>query len=276
MTPIISTNDFSNLDNFIVVDCRHNLQDSEQGRKSYLEGHIPESFFLHADEDLSNKEKIEKEVYGRHPLPEKKAFVQKLASIGANNDTLLIAVDDASGVFSARFWWLCKWIGHDKCCILDGGIDAWKRSNFELTTKITHPKKGAIQPRPNLCAQWTYGEIRAWVNDKSNDKVCLLLDARAKERFEGLVEPIDKKAGHIPGAINRPFSENLDESGLFKPKNVLKKEFLSLLDERDSSSVVHMCGSGITACHNLLSMEIAGLTDSALYAGSWSEWCNQS
>jgi thiosulfate/3-mercaptopyruvate sulfurtransferase len=212
---------------------------------------------------------------GRHPLPTPEAFAARLASLGATEKTLVIGYDASGGVYASRLWWMCRWIGHLKCGVLDGGIQAWEAEGGPLTTEAFSAKgTGRISVRPSLAPLWTLDHVKAWVDSGSDSELALLLDARLGERFRGEQETLDPVAGHIPGAMNRPFTENLAPGGCFKKPSELHAEFSALLKETDPMSVVHSCGSGVTACHNLLAMELAGLHGSALYAGSWSEWCS--
>ena len=275
MKPIISLDEIKKIDNVVFVDCRHFLNNPKLGRTKFDESHIPNSFFMDANQDLSSPKKIEQRKYGRHPLPEKNIFVKNLSNIGVNSNTSLISYDDVGGVFAARFWWMCKWIGHTNCAVLDGGINSWLKDKKSLSSDIKPNHQGNIVLKSSLSCEWKYEQIKAWIDHGSNTEICTLIDARAPERFEGREEPIDIKAGHVPGAVNRPFTENLTPDGLFKSKEKLREEFLSIISNNNPNSVVHMCGSGITACHNLISMEFAELYGSSLYVGSWSEWCNK-
>ncbi|GIR48173.1 MAG: hypothetical protein CM15mP58_02700 [Burkholderiaceae bacterium] len=224
------------------------------------------------EKDMSDPEKISKKIYGRHPLPAVEDFINFLQVNGINSDTHLVAYDDDGGVYAARFWWMLNWIGHHKVSILNGGLKAWQKSGNHLENTKPVRKRGQIQKKPGLVHQWKIAEISAWIESEKNNEVGILIDARMPERFNGEVEPLDLKAGHIAGALNRPYVDNLEENGYFKSPEKLRKEFLKVLNYTNPASVVHMCGSGITACHNLVSMEIAQLVGSNLYVGSWSEW----
>ena len=260
-------------DKSLFVDCRHSLQDTDYGKKQFLLSHIPGSFFAHLDKNLSDPKKIKEKIFGRHPLPEKNDFLNFLKSNGVNNNSHLIAYDDSDGVYASRFWWMLQMIGHNNVSILNGGIDSWKRSGKLLDKKIGSVKKGNISFKGSRVFEWRLPEVKAWVSAKHKDEIAIVIDARATERFKGLSEPIDKKAGHIPGAINRPFTENLGSDGKFKSALDLEKEYKKLIGNSNPANIVHMCGSGVTACHNLFSMELCELTGSSLYVGSWSEWC---
>ena len=256
----------------LFVDCRHSLKDKDLGQRLYEDHHLPNAIFAHTEKDLSDPEKISKKIYGRHPLPVIEDFINFLQVNGVNSDTHLVAYDDDGGVYAARFWWMLNWIGHQKISILNGGLKAWQKSGKHLENTKPIRKRGQIQKKSGLVHQWKIGEISAWVESEKNSEVAVLIDARMPERFHGQVEPLDFKAGHIAGALNRPYVDNLDENGYFKSPEMLRKEFLEVLNHTNPASVVHMCGSGITACHNLVAMEIAQLVGSSLYVGSWSEW----
>ena len=256
----------------LFVDCRHSLKDKDLGQRLYEDHHLPNAIFAHTEKDLSDPEKISKKIYGRHPLPVIEDFINFLQVNGVNSDTHLVAYDDDGGVYAARFWWMLNWIGHHKISILNGGLKAWQKAGNHLENTKPIRKKGQIQKKPGLVHQWKIAEILAWVESENNNEVAVLIDARMPERFNGQLEPLDFKAGHIAGALNRPYVDNLEENGYFKSPEKLSKEFLEVLNHTNPASVVHMCGSGITACHNLVAMEIAQLVGSNLYAGSWSEW----
>jgi thiosulfate/3-mercaptopyruvate sulfurtransferase len=250
-----------------VFDCRHDLMNPEVGARAYQATHIAGAQFLHCDHDLSGPKTG---ANGRHPLPDPEAFATLLAERGVDNETQVVAYDDADGIFASRLWWMLRWLGHERVAVLDGGFPAWVEEGL--------PRARGIERRPS--AYFGYRLMRnsladaQFVHTHLNDPGTLLLDARAPERFRGEAEPLDPVAGHVPGAVNRFFGLNLDADGRFKPPSLLRAEYELLLKARDARDVVHMCGSGVTACHNLLAMEIAGLCGSRLYAGSWSEWCS--
>lgn len=275
MNPIITSQEVVAYEGpLILIDVRHSLNDPTAGIMAYAQGHLPGAAFLSVDEELSGDSSPGNG--GRHPLPKPEDFAQRLAELGATEETLLVAYDDQGGLFAARFWWLARWIGHLKVAVLDGGLKGWLDSGGPLkTNEFKAAKAGKIAVRPSLCPRWNLEMIEAWVAASSNPEFAILLDARAADRYRGEVEPIDPVAGHIPGAINRPFMSNLDEKGRFKSASELQAEFTAILGDADPTSVVHTCGSGISACHNLLAMEAAGLVGSALYPGSWSEWCGR-
>jgi thiosulfate/3-mercaptopyruvate sulfurtransferase len=255
----------------LIIDCRHDLFNPDAGPKAYAEGHLPGAAFLHIDRDLSGPMTGKN---GRHPLPKPEAFAATLAALGANEQTLIVAYDASAGMFASRLWWMCRWIGHINCALLDGGLQNWLAQDGPLSqTPFVAKTGGRISLRPSLAPLWTLDHVAAWVSSGADQDIAYLLDARAPERYRGEVEPLDPVAGHIPGAINRPFTDNLNEKGCFKAPSQLNAEFRALIGEQDPMAVIHHCGSGVTACHNVLAMELAGLHGSALYAGSWSEWC---
>lgn len=248
-----------------VFDCRHLLSDVEFGEKAYAEGHVPGAFFLHLDRDLSGPMNGRN---GRHPLPDPRSLANTLGAAGVARETQVVVYDDAGGMMAGRLWWLLRWLGHDRVALLDGGINQWLKEGRELSTDL---------PRPVPCdfdiarRDWVVSteEVLANINKES---FCLV-DARSPDRFRGENETLDPVGGHIPGARNRFFRDNLDDMGCFRPAVELRREFLDLFAGMEVDKAVMLCGSGVTACHNLLAMEIAGLHGARLYAGSWSEWC---
>ncbi|WP_415893610.1 sulfurtransferase [Neptuniibacter sp. PT8_73] len=249
---------------WVVFDCRFNLADTSAGKNAYLEGHIPGAIYLDLDQDLSSS--ITPET-GRHPLPDLERFVARLVQSGVSNNTQVVVYDDCAGAMAARCWWLLRLVGHKAVAVLDGGLPAWQLLSGELNDHIPQPTSTAytssLQQNQNL----TVSEVEQALDAQS----IYLVDARAAERYRGEVEPIDPIAGHVPSALNRPLTDNLAE-GKFKPAAQLREEWLSVLGGKSVEAVVHMCGSGVTACHNQLAMEIAGLSGSRVYSGSWSEW----
>jgi thiosulfate/3-mercaptopyruvate sulfurtransferase len=250
----------------VICDCRHDLMDLEKGRRGYAEGHIPGAHFIHLDEDLSGTKTGKN---GRHPLPQIDAFAKKMGSIGIDHSKRVIAYDDAGGPYAARLWWLLRWAGHDNVAVLDGGINKWQAEGraVDRTSPITRPATFAAKLKDGMTVDANF--ILANIKQPS----AIVVDARAPERYRGEMEPVDPVAGHIPGALNRLFKNNLNADGTFKPVATLKQEFAELLKGKSPGEVVNQCGSGVTACHNLFAMEIAGLSGSKLYPGSWSEWC---
>jgi thiosulfate/3-mercaptopyruvate sulfurtransferase len=253
---------------WIVCDCRHDLLDYEAGRSAYAKAHIPDARFLHLDEDLSGPKTGRN---GRHPLPHPITFTLRLGALGIDNSRQIVAYDASGGYYAARLWWMLRWVGHARAAVLDGGWDAWTKSGYAVTDKL--PVAQPTTFNPNLQAQHAVdtGFVAARL---PRQEICLL-DARSAERYRGENETLDPVGGHIPGAINRFFKHNLDATGCFRSAAELKLEFAELLGAHAPQSVVHQCGSGVTACHNLLAMEISGLAGSRLYPGSWSEWCSE-
>ena len=268
--PLISTARLAEIidhDDVIVVDCRHQLGDSAAGARAWQEGHIHGAVHANLDGDLSDLDKLGQ---GRHPWPDAPDFMRWLTRIGWTPQKHVVAYDDAGGALAAsRLWWMLRLIGHDNAQVLDGGLAAWTRAGYPLESSAQDIVASELQERI-----WAVDQLVDAQSLKSTleDRSTLLIDARAEPRYRGEVEPIDKVAGHVPGALNRPFSANLDDEGLFKSPARLREEWLAIISGRDSSNVVHMCGSGVTACHNLLAMEHAGLSGSRLYAPSWSGW----
>lgn len=250
-----------------VFDCRHDLRDTAYGEKAYAREHIPGSLFLHLDRDLSRPGNGRN---GRHPLPEVESVAARMAACGVGDDTQVVAYDNEGGIFAARLWWLLRWLGHDKVAVLNGGLPGWKRAKLPLTADLPQIQPANFTPRPEVLPRIETTQILATLGSDA----LLLIDARSPERFAGQGETLDPVGGHIPGAINRFYFDNLDDAGCyFKPADELRAEFLAAIGPRDPATVVQQCGSGVTACHNLLAMEIAGLPGSRLYPGSWSEWC---
>jgi thiosulfate/3-mercaptopyruvate sulfurtransferase len=249
----------------VLIDTSFDLADLSAGERSWHEGHIPGSLYLHLERDLSG---TKTGTNGRHPLPERSAFAATLGRCGITPQTQVVALDRQGGPYAARLWWMLRWMGHSAVAVLDGGVAAWVDSGGTLTTDTTQPSAAPPYPeRPSLAATISANELATQLGRTR------LIDARAAERFRGEVEPLEAVAGHIPGALNRFFKDNLDGAARFKPATQLRAEFMPLLGAAGAATeVVHQCGSGVTACHNLLAMEHAGLTGSVLYPGSWSEW----
>ena len=249
---------------WIVVDCRFSLADPEAGRRAYRDSHLPGAHYAHLDEDLSGPVTP---TTGRHPLPDPERLARKLGVWGIDRDTRVVAYDDMGGMLAAaRLWWLLRWLGHTACAVLDGGLPAWRRAGWPLTAEAPSARPTTFAPRP---------DDRLWMSTEqvlTLPAADVLLDARAAARYRGEMEPIDPVAGHIPGALNLPTDGNLTPDGPFLPVAALRARFAAALGDRPPPSVIHTCGSGVTACHNLLAMEVAGLGGSRLYAGSWSEW----
>lgn len=254
--------------NWVIVDCRHDLVAPDAGRASFEAGHIPLAHFAHLDQDLSGAKQTANSTFkGRHPLPETDALITTLRNLGISDETQVIAYDAQGGMFAARLWWLLRSVGHASVAVLDGGLGAWQAEGQTLSTAAPMTVKGTISVKPSLV---TSVDVQNVLNNLTNPQRTLV-DARAPDRFRGENETIDPMGGHIPGAKNRFFKDNLQPDGRFKPGHQLHEEFNHIISA--SQTTVMQCGSGVTACHNLLAMEIAGLHGAALYPGSWSEWC---
>jgi thiosulfate/3-mercaptopyruvate sulfurtransferase len=269
-TTLVSTSDLAaHLDDagWTVCDCRHDLVDTEAGRRAYAESHIPGARFVHLDEDLSAPKTGKN---GRHPLPDMDQFVRRLGRIGISSTSQVVSYDASGGFYAARLWWMLRWLGHDAVAVLDGGWDAWRKAPYPITNQIPVIEAAPLTLRRRADLACDAGTIVANLG-KPKPR---LLDARSPDRYRGENETLDPVAGHIPGAGNRFFKLNLDADGGFKPPFALREKFLAALGPIPPSDVIHSCGSGVTACHNLLAMEIAGLPGSRLYPGSWSEWCS--
>lgn len=253
--------------NFVVLDCRSELTDPKAGPAAFAAGHIPGA--QHADPDihLSDKSPAPNGAFrGRHPLPSPDAFIETLRDLGVYPNSQVIAYDAHGGMFASRLWWMLRWVGHHGVAVLDGGLPAWVAAGGTLTTDVINRPRGSITLQPSLAATVSADDVLANLPAGANT----VIDARAADRFRGENEVIDPVAGHIPGAKNRPFKDNLQADGRFKPADALRAEFSSLI--KSPEATIAQCGSGISACHNLLAMELAGLPGAALYPGSWSEW----
>jgi thiosulfate/3-mercaptopyruvate sulfurtransferase len=250
---------------WVVCDCRHDLTDYEAGRRDYHHAHIPGARFLHLDEDLSGPKTG---LNGRHPLPHPATFALRLGALGIDSGKQVVAYDASGGSYAARLWWMLRWAGHTAVAVLDGGWQAWTAGGHPVSAEEPPVQRATytLHPRSDLAVD------AAYVAAHLADPTIAVIDARAPDRFRGENETLDPVPGHIPGALNRFFRSNLEASGSFKAVDALEREFAALLGTRSPSAVVHQCGSGVTACHNLLAMEHAGLTGSRLYPGSWSEW----
>lgn len=249
----------------VVVDCRFNLLEPAAGRAAYDRGHVPRARYAHLDDDLARHPKPGE---GRHPLPERDTFAATLGRWGIRPTDTVVAYDEGSGAIAARLWWLLRWLGHESSYVLDGGFAAWQAASLPVEDEQPRWQAARYEPhRPESAPIVATAELRDRIANGE-----LLVDARAAPRYRGEQEPIDPVAGHVPGARNRPFSSNVTAAGMFRPSPELRTELLDLLEGREPSRIIAMCGSGVTACHLLLAMEVAGLPGGQLYAGSWSEW----
>ena len=245
-------------------DCRFDLMKPKSGRKQYQTDHIPGATYVHLDKDLSSP--IGPQT-GRHPLPDVDALVAKLSKWGVGDETQVVVYDDNIGMFASRLWWLLRWLGHEKVAVLDGGYQAWKAEGQPVTAEVKQHEPATFPPK--LQEGWVVTTHEIMALEQAGD---ILLDARAPERYRGEVEPIDPVAGHIPGALNYPLTNNIGEDGLFKDTTCLREQLIAVVGELGGPEVIHYCGSGVSACHNILAMERAGMHGSKLYPGSWSEW----
>lgn len=248
---------------WIVVDCRFDLSDTAAGERAYAQAHLPGAHYAHLDRDLSGEKTGSN---GRHPLPDPQTFAALLASYGVNDASQIVAYDNGADMFAARFWFLCRWIGHENVAVLDGGLKAWSDAGFPLTADVPSVRPGNVTVGKPLDAAL---DARA-VRDALDTNNATLLDARAPDRYAGKTEPLDPVAGHIPTARNRFFKENFASNGRWKSPEELRAEYGAY---GDASRVVNYCGSGVSAAVNLLSMHAAGLKSARIYPGSWSEWC---
>jgi len=252
----------------VVVDCRFNLMKPEAGRADWLAGHIPGAFYADLDRDLAGPASP---ATGRHPLPDPERLRVLFSSFGIGPETRVVAYDEGPGAIAARLWWLLRWMGHRHAALLDGGLAAWRAAGLPLATDAPAPVPGrSFTGQPGAMPTRDTAKLAAAL--ASGDGRLRLLDARAPDRFAGTTEPIDPVAGHVPGAINAPFTGNLGSDGRFLSPGELAARFAALAGNRSPADVVCMCGSGVTACHNLFALELAGLSGAALYPGSWSEW----
>lgn len=254
--------------NWVVVDCRHDLMDAAAGQAAYESGHLPGAFFLHMDQKLSGaKVSASGQFCGRHPLPAKEDFIRHLRELGIHSSSQVIAYDAHGGMYAARLWWMLRWVGHAAVAVLDGGMAAWGAQGYSTDQHPVASLPGDIECRPSLVGQVDVNEV--CMNLSTGNYT--VVDARAADRYRGENETIDPVGGHIPGAKNRFFKDNLQADGSFKSPEQLRGEWSSII--ADPSVAIMQCGSGVTACHNLLALEIAGLHGALLYPGSWSEWC---
>ena len=263
---LISTADLAaNIKSLVAVDCRFALDDVEWGERAYLANHIPGAEYAHLDRDLSG---AKDGTNGRHPLPDPVVLSRTFSRLGISSDAQVVAYDQDAGMYASRLWWLLRWMGHDSVAVLDGGLAKWlAEGRPTLAGNEQNPLRTFVgSPRADVVVDaHTVAELAA----KSDWR---LLDACAPERFRGEVETIDRVAGHIPGAANHFYKQNLDDSGAFRPAEELRRTLRTSVEDVAPDHVVCYCGSGVTACHNLLALEHAGLRGAKLYVGSWSEW----
>jgi thiosulfate/3-mercaptopyruvate sulfurtransferase len=261
---LIDTETLSRHD-FVIIDCRFRLDDPGWGERAYAAGHIPGAGYAHLDRDLSG---VKTGSNGRHPLPEVDTLARTLGRLGVDAGKQVVAYDQDNGMYASRLWWLLRWLGHEAVAVLDGGLRKWVLEKRPTTSDDEPRAPRVFIPDVRRSFVATLSEVAAAVG-QANKR---LLDARAPERFRGDVEPIDKAAGHIPGAANYHFMANLDETGVFRSRDALRTQLAGALGGVPADQTIAYCGSGVTACHNLLALEHAGLRGAKLYPGSWSEW----
>lgn len=270
-TTLISASELAshlNDSNWAIFDCRHDLLQPTAGSDAFAAGHIQNAQFANIDTDLSGAKAPAGTAFtGRHPLPDRNTLLATLRGWGIDDDTQVVAYDDQGGMFAARLWWLLRWIGHAKVAVLDGGLAAWQAQGLPVVTPVAPRPAGNITEQASLARTVSVQDVVANLATQELQ----VLDARAPDRFRGENETIDPIGGHIPGARSRFFKDNLQPDGRFKSARELEQEFAGLIGKPESA--IMQCGSGVTACHNLLALEVAGLPGAALYPGSWSEWC---
>ncbi len=250
---------------FVIVDVRHDLMQPERfGIEQYEQGHVPGAVFAHVDSDLSAPMTGRN---GRHPLPTPEFAAAVFGRLGIDASKQVVAYDQDQGAYASRLWWMLRWLGHETVAVLDGGFAQWKRDGHPVSTESTRPQSARFTPR-NVLPTVSATGIAASLTRRS----LVLLDARSAERYRGDFEPIDRVAGHIPGALNRPYMRNVTPEGTFRSPQELRADFEGMLHGRSAEDLVHYCGSGISACHNVLALTIAGYPLTRLYPGSWSEW----
>ena len=250
---------------FVIVDVRHDLANPDDfGDTVYAQSHIPGARYAHVDRDLSARKTGRN---GRHPLPSPEAAAALFGRLGIDTSKQVVAYDQGNGMFASRLWWMLRWLGHDSVAVLDGGFAKWQREGKPVSSDIPAVQPATFRPtrvRPTVSATGVAASLPR--------HALLLLDARAAERYRGDVEPLDPVAGHIPGAINRPYTRNVAADGTFRSARELRAEFDAMLHGRAPDDLVHYCGSGVSACHNVLAMTVAGYPLTRIYPGSWSEW----
>jgi thiosulfate/3-mercaptopyruvate sulfurtransferase len=265
----LSTLMHSEPNRLLVLDCSHDLAKPAAGRQAYGAAHIPGAHFIALDDTLSGEMTGKN---GRHPLPDRAELVQAMRLLSADDDTQIVAYDNAGGMYAARLWWLMRWLGHNAVAVLDGGIQSWQAAGLPVSDQPSvAPQKGSFSAHPPLVGTVNYADVKANITTQRH----LLIDARGADRYHGENETLDPIGGHIPGAVNHVFRSNLEENGLFKTPEALRSTFTGIIGKRSGADIIMQCGSGVSACHNLLAFEVAGIPGALLYPGSWSEWCTQ-
>ena len=265
---IISAQDLNSIisdDNVRVFDCRFSLKDPQGGLKCYQAGHLPNTQFADMDTQLSS---AMTDTSGRHPLPDPEVFVEQLRAWGINNDTQVIAYDDMKGAFAARLWWMMRWVGHNNVAVLNGGMEKWTEQGYALNQDNVEVPRGNFTGQANM--EWLV-DIDTVSSELEAGNITLI-DARAADRFTAKDDKTDPVPGHIPGSTNLPFGGNLTSDGLMQAPDAIKQRFEKVIKDRPVDDVINMCGSGVTACHNLLAQAIAGMPPMKIFIGSWSQW----
>jgi thiosulfate/3-mercaptopyruvate sulfurtransferase len=263
LSALVTTEELAQNPQWRIFDCRHDLANPELGAQQYAESHIAGALFAHLDRDLSAPMTGSN---GRHPLPEARAFIAWLGRQGLKPGDTVVCYDAASGAQASRLWWMLRWAGHEQVMVLDGGLAKWQREGRPVTAELPRFEPGTYPGKAKASMHASLAVVEKKL------KRATLIDSRAPARYRGESEPIDPVAGRIPGAKNRFNNDNLSPDGTFKSPELLHAEFMKILSDKNPSEVIHYCGSGVAACHNALAMEIAGLTGSRVYIGSWSEW----
>ena len=263
---LITCAELAALKECVILDCRHDLMRPNAGFIDYQHSHIPNAHHLHLDNDLSGKRTGQN---GRHPLPDASTLAQKFAACGICRHRTVVVYDTLSGIYAARCWWLLCWLGHRQTRVLDGGFNAWRSGGFPVSTAIPDQQDGDFSEQP---ADNMHTDADSIFARLAAGKPSFLMDARQAARWRGETEPLDPIKGRIPGAKNHPYENNLTTAGTFQPPAALKKAWNALAP---TDNTVHYCGSGVSACHNILALHIAGLPIGRLYSGSWSEWCTR-
>ena len=274
LTTLVSTAELAlhlNDPAWVILDCQHDLMNPEFGRTAYAQEHIPGARFISLDDDLADHAGHGR---GRHPLPPPAALAAAFSRLGIDADKQVVIYDSAGGSYAARAWWCLRWLGHPAAAVLDGGITQWRTEGRTLSAEQPPWRAAVFEAQPVDSMKVDSAAVLALINQPglgiSSGRV---IDARAPERYSGSTEPIDPVAGHIPGALNRFWKNNLAADGRFKTSAQLRCELTMMAGSLTPQQLIHQCGSGVTACHNLMAMEVAGLTGGRLYPGSWSEWC---
>lgn len=253
----------------VILDSSHDLFDAQVGAQAYAAKHLPEAHFVSMANDLGG---TQDGTNGRHPMLNRQDALAVFRRLGINDDTQVVIYDNSQGTYASRVWWTLRWLGHNAVAVLDGGPDAWLAQGQSVTPVVpAAPARGTLSDRPSTVRVVSFEEVLANVHSQER----LVVDARAEDRFRGENETLDPVGGHIPGAVNRFYRHNLNEDGTFKTPEEIKQGFAAVIGSRHAADLIMQCGSGVSACHNLLALEFAGLGTAPLYVGSWSEWCSR-